>query len=392
MTSNHKPYSSDRINAGPNAIQFSGVRAPSIRVNIPAACAFALFFSLMSASCFGQRIVDTSPKFAPNTAAATRAMTSGGVARMGNWSSGNWGAGAGHFHNGWVPGHVGFGPVGFGPVGFGPYRVQRIGHDPNYLFSAYSNPRQYGAHDHGFRHQRDPRQAHFNQFGRNHWLITPTYGWGCGPWATGCGPWGNPCLLPSYFPVFPAYCGPISGGWPLYGPAFGGWPLHWQNPGCFGTVVTQRYVFGVQLSVGQYSGLTDLAPSRSEWGPGGYAGSGGVFQTSGPSPSPGETASSLLERNAATVLAQHRAIAELEQQAAAARRSTSGVTTATSLDSGTDPLGNPKAASNPRPSNPRPSGATSDGPGVNRPAVPSRKKPGLSESDRERLLKTLRGG
>jgi len=274
----------------------------------------------VSTSVDAQRIVDTSPRFAANTASALhRPYGSAAV------------------------GPVGF--VGGFPVG---YRVHLAGQNPNFSFSPYGTPRQYGAHDHGFRHVRQPGQAHFNQFGRNHWVARPI--WPCyNPCPPVCfQPWPPVCVSPPLINgCHPWYlntyaCSPWGGwnqwvGWSTWGHG-GGW-----GGGVWGGVsVSQRFGFGG----GQVRGLGGGA-----WfgGEGMFANQGaGTGVPFGPAGSqlavsgggdPWQTANfsdAWINGQAAVVMAQHAAIAQAEAQAAADRRQDVMGKTAQ------DPLGNPR--------------------------------------------------
>lgn len=279
-----------------------------------------------SANVVAQRIVDTSPRFASDTASATA------------------GPGAS------VPNGGGYAVGGF-PYG---YTVRLAGQNTNYPFSAYGTPRQYGAHDHGFAHVRHPDQARFNQYGRNHWVVNPIVTcppiWGppicgtpiCGPYRPNCYPYGYSNGYPYCFPTCyrpPVYCG-IPWGWNRwYGSGFGGFGGFvgfggaWGNGGFaqgngFGALQGQGFFAGQGMMAAP--GFGGLAPDA--W-------SADVLarpEASALAPievpfAPGVVADRLIQRRAADVMAQHRAIAALEAAGSRSRQQ--------AVVSGVDPLG-----------------------------------------------------
>ncbi len=253
---------------------------------------------------FGQRFVDTSPKFAANTAAALR-------------SAGHTSPSQGTFGGGFVSG----GFVGGAAWPYG-YQVRLAGQNPNFPFSAYGNPRQYGAHDHGFRHVRHPGQAHFNQFGRNHWVVNPIFPCPriCNPvciqpWPPVCGPVFYPgpfCINPynAFFPntFFSPWCS-TPFGW-------GGWGTGGWGTGGF----VQRTGFGFAQQNNVFVGQHFARPAM------------GVFAEPELLLPDGAIADGLMQSRAETVMAQHRAIAEAE------RGRGNNVQT---VGYAVDPLGNP---------------------------------------------------
>ncbi|MDP1560233.1 MAG: hypothetical protein Q8M16_02440 [Pirellulaceae bacterium] len=270
--------------------------------------------SVSSPSVVAQRIVDTSPRFASDTASAM------------------------HRPNVGAPIGGGYAVGGF-PYG---YTVRLAGQNPNYPFSAYGTPRQYGAHDHGFAHVRHPDQARYNQFGRNHWVVNPIVPCPpicgppmCGPYRPNCYPYpyGYGNCYPYYFPTCyrpPVYCG-IPWGWnPWFGSGFSG---AWGNGG-----FAQGNGFAVMQGQGFFAGQGMMAgPGFGGLEPDAW--SAALLarpEASALAPveipfAPGVVADRLIQRRAADVMAQHRAVAELEAAEIRARQQT--------VISGVDPLG-----------------------------------------------------
>jgi hypothetical protein len=266
-----------------------------------------------------QGIIDTSPGFATDTAAAW-ARSTGGL-----------GGGSQYMVGGWPSG----------------YSVRLAGQNNRYPFSAYGTPRQFGAHDHGFQHVRHPDQARYNQFGRNHWVINPIFpcapGWGSGcvaPWPPVCVPYrpicypypigiGNPWLFPGFFRP-PVLCWD-NWGWNSWGHSFGGFG-GWANGGFapigFGAFQGQGVFAG--------AGFGGLGPDAWSGDMLSRPGSMVVSPTELPL-APGVIADSLIQHRAADVVAQHRAVAEME----AARRRPQQPVVATRFD----PLGRAISAS-----------------------------------------------
>jgi hypothetical protein len=368
----------------------------------------ALFLSgwLLAAICGGglaeprvvvaQRIVDTTPRFATDTASA--------LARPAGTNAGSY---AGR-QTGFVGG-TGY-AVGGWPYG---YSVRLANQNPTYPFSPYGTPRQFGAHDHGLQHQRHPDQARYNQFGRNHWVVQPIVPcprpWpvcpqpcppGCGLFRPGCFPYPghvgwNPYCTPFVFSP-PVVCwNPWgwNGGWNFGGGGFGfGFHGGFPQPGVFGFQGQGMFTGQGQFFGPGFGGVWDDAGRSAS----------GARVSSALSPvelprAPGAVADALIQRQAADVMAQHRAVAEMETTLGQQR-------TASVPANLRDPLGRPTVATVEKSSDSKdgrtyPATAVR---GASEPAQPkstvalsaaeslAARKAAQSEAERQRLLKKLR--
>lgn len=306
-----------------NRLKLSWVRCLGLSLSVAAS-----LFCLLGGGdlALGQRIVDTGPRFAADTASAwagtSGSMRSGGGGNAwggGGWVGGGWNGGG---WNGWSV----------------PYTVRLAGQNPTFPLSVYGSPRQYGAHDHGFQHARHPDQARFNQFGRNHWVATPILPcWQpcppvcLQPWSPWCGvpPICNPWLAPPGW----GWSNPWgwNNGWNGGGWAGGGWG--WQG--------WRRQAWGWNGGgfVGGFGG--GFAGGMVEENVQMFARPGtGVMAPLELTVAPTDVANALIESRAADVLAQQRAVAAAEQAAAQQR----GARTQEQATMERDPLGRPRAA------------------------------------------------
>lgn len=270
---------------------------------------FAFLLNL-TGSVTAQQFVDTSPKFAADAEAASDRQARSGDSHVGS----------GYLVGGW-------------PYG---YSVRLAGQNNNYPFSAYGTPRQYGAHDHGFQHVRHPDQARYNQFGRNHWVVRPIlpcpppYPPVCQPWPPVCYP-NRPICFPQPYCYWNPYCYPGYVRPPYYcwrdwrwnewaggvgfGGGFGGIGFAQQN---FGGAWQGVGNFGGQGAfVGQGMGFANGFGGMGPMREGVYApGPASVFAPVEIPVAQGFVSNALIQHRAADVMAQHRAIAELEAQRA----------------------------------------------------------------------------
>ncbi len=338
-------------------------------------------FCLLAAphSVWAQRIVDNGPRFAADTGSAWSARANGTAGGSGAWVGGGWNGGG---WNGWSV----------------PYTVRLAGQNPTFPLAVYGSPRQYGAHDHGFRHVRHPDQARFNQFGRNHWVATPLLPcWQPGPpvcwqpWSPWCGvqPICNPWLAPPGWGWNNpwgwnngwnnGWCGWNGGGWNGGGWGWQGWRRQawgWNGLGFAGGMAQQE----VQLLARPGAGV--MAP----------------FELT---VAPTDVANALIESRAADVLAQQRAVAAAEQAAAQQR----AARTQEQATVERDPLGRPRVALpvvqasgtgngvvNSRVESPAKSAANVP-PGNVRQVAESleQRRAAQAEAERQRLLERLRG-
>jgi hypothetical protein len=262
-----------------------------------------------------QRIVDTSPRFAADTASAMARPSFGGA--------------VGGSYN-----------VGGFPYG---YSVRLAGQNPYFPFSAYANPRQFGAHDHGYQHVRHADQARYNQFGRNHWVVSPIVPYPCF-YPRICGPY-----RPNCFPYPVGYCYPLTFG---YRPALHCWNGWGWSPliGCGGFGFDQWNSGVVQwngsgFGQGVFGGQGMLAfPGLDRQDPGAWSAVDRRSDSSAFAPveiplAPGAVAGGLIQRRAEDVIAQHRAVAELESAESQTRRKTTVSTVGSSNRTIVDPLG-----------------------------------------------------
>ncbi|MBL8891029.1 MAG: hypothetical protein JNL67_13690 [Planctomycetaceae bacterium] len=274
----------------------------SVRLSAKFFAVAAVWLLYLTGDVSAQQFVDTTPRFAADSAAA-RAM------------SGNSSVGNGYLVGGW-------------PYG---YSVRLAGQNQSYPFSAYGNPRQYGAHDHGLQHSRHPDQARYNQFGRNHWVVRPIWPCPtpfppvCHPYRPICFPYPNGFWNPYCFPGYarpPFYCW-NDWRWSQWHGGFGGFG--------FGGVGFGGVGFAQQNFVGGWQGVGQFGGQGAFVGQGmGFANGFGVAEPMGVGPlvqSPaslfapvemaapqGFVSSALIQHRAADVMAQHRAIAEMESQ------------------------------------------------------------------------------
>lgn len=336
-------------------------------------------------SVWAQRIVDNGPRFATDTSSAWSA-TGNAWSATGSTTPGGSGA--------WVGG--GWNGGGWNGV---PYTVRLAGQNPTFPLAVYGSPRQYGAHDHGFRHVRHPDQARFNQFGRNHWVATPLLPcwqpcppvclqpWSpwcgvppiCNPWLAPPGwGWSNPWGLNNGWNN--GWCGWNGGGWNGGGWGWQGWRRQvwgWNGLGFAGGMAQQE----VQMLARPGAGV--MAP----------------FELT---VAPTDVANALIESRAADVLAQHRAVAAAEQAAAQQR----GERTQEQATVERDPLGRPRAALPVVQASGAGNGVVSSrvestaNSAANKPPRSARqiaesleqRRAAQAEAERQRLLERLRGG
>ncbi len=317
-----------------------------------------------------QRIVDTSPRFAADTASAMARPASGGTI-------------GGSYH------------VGGFPYG---YSIRLAGQNPYFPFSAYANPRQFGAHDHGFQHVRHADQARYNQFGRNHWVVSPIVPYPC-YYPQFCGPYRPNCFQ---YPV--GYCYPIAFGYRPALPCWNGWgwtPLiggggfgfgQWHS----GVVQWNGSGFGQGVFGGQgmfaFPGSDALAPRA--WSGAHLRSEFSAFAPVEIPLAPGVVAGGLIRRSAEDVMAQHRAVAELESAQSRSRHKTAALAVGSSNTSIVDPLGreslqSPTESANPKVIAPLKSEKIQQVPSAGSESLTTRRI-SQTEAERKRLLDKLR--